>query len=64
MSLGAGSIKTCLTRDRLYRPSKLFSDPDKAADELTYRLAKCFCSAHTQLLAFSELPFIPDYTAW
>lgn len=58
-----GSMKICLAWDRLSFPSKFFSDPDKAVDELTCRLAKSFCSAHAQLLACSELPFILDYTA-
>lgn len=56
-------MKTCLVWDRLSFPSKSFSDPDKEVHELTCRLAKRFCSAQAQLLAFSELPFILDYTA-
>lgn len=57
------SIKTILAWDRLSFPSNFFSDSDKAIDELTCKLAKGFCSEHAQLLAFSELPFILDYTA-
>lgn len=63
MSWVMGRTKTCPARERLSFPSKFFSDPDKTVDELTSRLANFFCSEYTQLLDFSELPFVLDYKA-